>query len=243
MVEAQTPWVGDGLYVRRPWERASIARVSLFARSCTLRAFRGFNPSRGPRCAEIFVSFLSLLLGLLDESVSVSRKYRLVDNRSTATPSLVTEAWGKPWGLDHGGSTNTMGWRWVVRQETMRESFYHQSVTVCPPRGGGVFLSSHNKIHDTHTLNFLEIEKPHQVFVLVQQIATNVSSSGIYFYIYVGCELLFSFCTSRDRPGKSPKTTRLQFYFDFNWIKKGESRGGKASRDFYHTGRILFYNR
>jgi hypothetical protein len=29
-------------------------------------AFRGFSPSRGLRCAEIFVSFLSLLLGLLD---------------------------------------------------------------------------------------------------------------------------------------------------------------------------------
>jgi hypothetical protein len=29
-------------------------------------SFRGFNPSRGPRFAEIFVSFLSLLLGLLD---------------------------------------------------------------------------------------------------------------------------------------------------------------------------------
>jgi hypothetical protein len=29
-------------------------------------AFRGFSPSRGPRSAEIFGSFLSLLLGLLD---------------------------------------------------------------------------------------------------------------------------------------------------------------------------------
>jgi hypothetical protein len=28
----------------------------------------------------------------------------------------------------------------------------------------------------------------------IQQITTNVSSSGIYFYIYCG-ELLFSFCT------------------------------------------------
>jgi hypothetical protein len=52
--------------------------------------FRGFGPSRGPRCAEIFVSFLSLLLGLYDLSVSVAREYRLVDNRSTATSSLVT---------------------------------------------------------------------------------------------------------------------------------------------------------
>ena len=31
MVEAQTPWVEDGLYVRRPCERAAIAIVSLFA--------------------------------------------------------------------------------------------------------------------------------------------------------------------------------------------------------------------
>jgi hypothetical protein len=30
MVEAQTPWVGDGLYVRRPSERAASAIVSLF---------------------------------------------------------------------------------------------------------------------------------------------------------------------------------------------------------------------
>ncbi len=30
MVEAQTPWVGDGRYDRRPWERAVITIVSLF---------------------------------------------------------------------------------------------------------------------------------------------------------------------------------------------------------------------
>jgi hypothetical protein len=30
MVEAQTPWLGDGLYVRRPCERAASAIVSLF---------------------------------------------------------------------------------------------------------------------------------------------------------------------------------------------------------------------
>ncbi len=30
MVEAQTPWVGDGWYDRRPWERAASASVSLF---------------------------------------------------------------------------------------------------------------------------------------------------------------------------------------------------------------------
>jgi hypothetical protein len=52
--------------------------------------FRRFSPFRGPRFAEIFVSFLSLLPGLLDLSVSVAREYRLVDNRSTATPSPVT---------------------------------------------------------------------------------------------------------------------------------------------------------
>jgi hypothetical protein len=30
MVEAQTPWVGDGLYVRRPSERAGSVILSLF---------------------------------------------------------------------------------------------------------------------------------------------------------------------------------------------------------------------
>ena len=30
MVEAQTPWVGDGMYVRRPCERAARDIVSLF---------------------------------------------------------------------------------------------------------------------------------------------------------------------------------------------------------------------
>ncbi len=30
MVETQTPWVGDGLYVRRPWERDTNAILSLF---------------------------------------------------------------------------------------------------------------------------------------------------------------------------------------------------------------------
>jgi hypothetical protein len=30
MVEAQTPWVGDGMYVRRPWERVASVILSLF---------------------------------------------------------------------------------------------------------------------------------------------------------------------------------------------------------------------
>ena len=40
------------------------------------------------------MSFLSLLLGQLDYSVSVVREYRLVDNRSTASPLLVTKLGG-----------------------------------------------------------------------------------------------------------------------------------------------------
>jgi hypothetical protein len=38
---------------------------------------------------EVFESFLSLFLGLLDKSVSVVREYRLVDNRST----VYTRVW------------------------------------------------------------------------------------------------------------------------------------------------------
>jgi hypothetical protein len=30
---------------------------------------------------------------------------------------------------------NTMGWRWTVRQETMREGCYRHCVSVDPPRG------------------------------------------------------------------------------------------------------------
>jgi hypothetical protein len=40
------------------------------------------------------VSFLSLLLGLLDWSVSVVREYLLVDNGSSASPLLVPKPGG-----------------------------------------------------------------------------------------------------------------------------------------------------
>ena len=40
-----------------------------------------------------------------------------------------------------------MTWRWVVRQGTIREGWQCPSITVDAP-GVGVFLSSHNKIHD-----------------------------------------------------------------------------------------------
>jgi hypothetical protein len=33
-----------------------------------------------------------------------------------------------------------MVWTWVVRQETMSESWKHHSITVDAPGGGGVFL-------------------------------------------------------------------------------------------------------
>ena len=45
---------------------------------------------RDPRFVEVFVRFLSLLMGPLDYSVGVVREYRLVDNRSTVTSLLVT---------------------------------------------------------------------------------------------------------------------------------------------------------
>jgi hypothetical protein len=39
-------------------------------------------------------------------------------------------------------------------------------ITLLPPRGGGVFLSSHNKIHDTHTSNFTEkLFLPHPILL------------------------------------------------------------------------------
>jgi hypothetical protein len=39
-------------------------------------------------------------------------------------------------------------WRWDVRQETMRETWTCNSITVGAP-GGGCFSTRHNKIHDT----------------------------------------------------------------------------------------------
>ena len=51
---------------------------------------RRFSPFLGPPFVEIFVSFLSLVLGLLDQSVSLVKEYRLVDNRSAAKPPLVS---------------------------------------------------------------------------------------------------------------------------------------------------------
>jgi hypothetical protein len=46
-----------------------------------------------------------------------------------------------------GGTSKV--WRWAVRQETQRESWKRHSITVGAPRGGGVFLPSHNQILDT----------------------------------------------------------------------------------------------
>jgi hypothetical protein len=48
--------------------------------------FHEVSPFLTPRFVRGFVSFLSLLLGSLDYSVSVVREYRLVGDRFTAGP-------------------------------------------------------------------------------------------------------------------------------------------------------------
>jgi hypothetical protein len=65
-VETQTAWIGDGLYVRRPWERTPSAIVSLFDPPGTARK-KWKSPASGPQIHDTQSFYFSFRTEFISE--------------------------------------------------------------------------------------------------------------------------------------------------------------------------------